>query len=272
MKNLWVILFVIPLFAQKEYDITHITEKNGLYIKKFSDEKVNGEVFQMFGDMKAPLGKMKDGKMDGLWTWWYENGQKKEEGTYKNGKEDGLSTLWYENGQKKSEVTYKDGKRDGLWTEWFENGQKSGEITLKDGKADGLFTLWYENGSKKSEKKYKDDLITSEVEWSEDGKLSSEKEPQQKFIPYDDPPVALSPIRPKYSEIAQAAGIEGTVVVQVFVNEKGRVTETVILKGIPDSGLDEAAIEAIVKVKYRPAKAKGKKVGVWISIPVVFRL
>ena len=44
-----------------------------------------------------------------------------------------------------------------------------------------------------------------------------------KFIPYDDPPVPLRPIKPKYPEIAQEAGIEGTVVVQVFVDEKGRV-------------------------------------------------
>jgi hypothetical protein len=26
---------------------------------------VNGKVFQMFGDMKVPLGKMKDGKKEG---------------------------------------------------------------------------------------------------------------------------------------------------------------------------------------------------------------
>jgi len=57
--------------------------------------------------------------------------------------------------------------------------------------------------------------------------------PRVKFIPYDDPPVPLSPIRPKYPEIAQEAGIEGTVVVQVFVDDKGRVKDTVILKGIP---------------------------------------
>ena len=136
MKNLWVILFVIPLFAQNEYDITHLIKKNGLYIKKFSDEKVNGEVFQMFGDMKAPLGKMKDGKMDGLWTWWYENGQKKEEITFKNGKRDGLETEWWSNGQKINEMTYKDGKEwDGKWTSWSddENKLKVYEETYKDG-------------------------------------------------------------------------------------------------------------------------------------------
>ena len=82
----------------------------------------------------------------------------------------------------------------------------------------------------------------------------------------------LKPIRPRYPEIAQEAGIEGTVVVQVFVDEKGRVKDTVILKGIPNTGLDEAATEAIRKVRFRPAKQRERAVGVWISIPVNFRL
>ena len=96
--------------------------------------------------------------------------------------------------------------------------------------------------------------------------------PRVKFIPYDDPPVPLSPIRPKYPEIAQEAGIEGTVVVQVFVDDKGRVRETLILKGIPNTRLDEAASNAIRTVRFRPAKQRERAVGVWISIPVNFRL
>ena len=99
-----------------------------------------------------------------------------------------------------------------------------------------------------------------------------EKEPRVKFIPYDDPPVPLSPIRPKYPEIAQEAGIEGTVVVQVFVDRRGRVKDTVILKGIPNTGLDESATQAIRSVRFRPARQRERAVGVWISIPVNFRL
>ena len=96
--------------------------------------------------------------------------------------------------------------------------------------------------------------------------------PRVKFIPYDDPTQPLSRIRPVYPEIAQEAGIEGTVVVQVFVDKKGRVKDTVILKGIPNTGLDEAAISAIRKTRFRPAKQRERPVGVWISIPVNFRL
>jgi len=96
--------------------------------------------------------------------------------------------------------------------------------------------------------------------------------PRVKFIPYDDPPQPLSSIRPVYPEIAQEAGIEGTVVVQVFVDKKGRVQDTQVLKGIPNTGLDEAAVTAIKKTRFRPAKQRERAVGVWISIPVNFRL
>ena len=96
--------------------------------------------------------------------------------------------------------------------------------------------------------------------------------PKVKFIPYDDPPKPISAIRPVYPEIAQEAGIEGVVVVQAFIDEKGRVKETIILKGIPNTGLDEAAMEAIRKTRFRPAKQRERAVGVWISIPVNFKL
>lgn len=101
--------------------------------------------------------------------------------------------------------------------------------------------------------------------------------PRVRFIPYDDPPVPLggySAIQRNiiYPEIAQEAGIEGTVVIQAFVDKKGKVTDTVVLKGIPNTGLNEAAMTAIEKTRFKPAKQRDRAVGVWISIPVNFRL
>ena len=96
--------------------------------------------------------------------------------------------------------------------------------------------------------------------------------PNVKFIPYDKAPKPKIPIRPVYPEIAQEAGIEGTVVIQAFVDKKGKVTDTVVLKGIPNTGLNEAAMTAIEKTRFKPAKQRDRAVGVWISIPVNFRL
>ena len=121
-----------------------------------------------------------------------------------------------------------------------------------------------------------DDLTIEETDLSDfeawDAPPPPPSGPQVKFIPYDDPPVPLTPIKPKYPEIAQEAGIEGTVFIQAFIDKKGRVIETTIIKGIPNTGLDEAAIEAIRKTRFRPAKQRERAVGVWISIPVNFKL
>tara|TARA_X000000368_G_scaffold321610_1_gene258760 strand:- start:138 stop:929 length:792 start_codon:yes stop_codon:yes gene_type:complete len=96
--------------------------------------------------------------------------------------------------------------------------------------------------------------------------------PQVKFIPYDKAPVPLMPIRPVYPDIAQEAGIEGQVIVQCFIDKKGKVTETIILKGVPRTGLNESAITALRKTRFRPAEQRQKKVGVWITIPINFTL
>jgi len=99
----------------------------------------------------------------------------------------------------------------------------------------------------------------------------SEKRPVR-FIPYDDPPKPLTPIRPLYPKHEQENGIEGTVIVRAFVNDLGCVESTSVLKGIPNSGLDDYALYAIRKTKFRPANYRGHPVGVWISIPVNFKL
>jgi len=121
-----------------------------------------------------------------------------------------------------------------------------------------------------------DDLTLDELDFDDFSSLDAPPPPPSGprvvFIPYDDPPVALSPIRPTYPEIAQEAGIEGIVIVQAFIDKKGRVKETLILKGVPNTGLDEAAMEAIRKTRFRPAKQRERAVGVWISIPVNFKL
>ncbi|MCK4578507.1 MAG: energy transducer TonB, partial [Candidatus Marinimicrobia bacterium] len=65
--------------------------------------------------------------------------------------------------------------------------------------------------------------------------------PTVRFIPYDEAPEPIGGYEAiqrnvRYPEIAQEAGIEGMIIVQAFINDKGRVEETVILKGIPNTG------------------------------------
>ncbi len=96
--------------------------------------------------------------------------------------------------------------------------------------------------------------------------------PRMKFIPYDKAPEPLSAIRPEYPEIAMEAGIEGTVIVDFFIDEKGRVTDIYVYKGIPNTGLDEAAMGAIKRTRWKPARQRDRKVGVWMRLPINFKL
>lgn len=97
------------------------------------------------------------------------------------------------------------------------------------------------------------------------------------FVPYDEPPSPIGGFAAiqralKYPEIARKAGIEGRVIVQVLVSEKGKVIKTRVIKSLGHSGCDEAAVNAIKNVKWKPALQRDKPVKVWVAIPVIFRL
>ena len=81
------------------------------------------------------LWRMMDGKKNGKWTAWYENGQMALEGSYQEDKKNGKWTAWYKNGQMASEGSYQEDKKNGKWTEWYENGQ--------------IFKPWLSSGSLK---------------------------------------------------------------------------------------------------------------------------
>jgi protein TonB len=74
-----------------------------------------------------------------------------------------------------------------------------------------------------------------------------------------------------YPEIAKRAGVEGKVYVLAFVDETGTVTKAQVLKGI-GAGCDEAALDAVLKTKFKPGKQRGKPVKVQVSIPIIFKL
>jgi len=83
-------------------------------------------------------------------------------------------------------------------------------------------------------------------------------------------PVLIGKSKPEYPEAARKAGIEGTVVVTVIINEEGKVDHTEVFKSI--LGLDEAASEAAKKLKFEPARHSGNPVKVAMNIPFSFRL
>ncbi len=97
------------------------------------------------------------------------------------------------------------------------------------------------------------------------------------FTPFDKPPEPIggfTAIQKNliYPEIALKAGIEGRVIINCLIDEKGSVVDTNVLMSLGNNGCDEAAIKAIKAIDWKPATQKGKPVKVWIGIPVVFKL
>jgi periplasmic protein TonB len=95
-----------------------------------------------------------------------------------------------------------------------------------------------------------------------------------KFVAYEDPPVVVSKVIPEYTQFARRANIQGTVWLDVEVLVDGHVGAVVVKKTLDSSpnGLDEAAMAAVKKWKFQPAKSGGKPVACWATIPVVFSL
>jgi protein TonB len=75
-----------------------------------------------------------------------------------------------------------------------------------------------------------------------------------------------------YPELAKKAGIQGTVVIKVYINNQGKPTKTQVLAS-DNKMLNEAATKAITSYTgYKPAIQNKQPVGMWMSIPIKFRL
>jgi periplasmic protein TonB len=85
------------------------------------------------------------------------------------------------------------------------------------------------------------------------------------------PPSVILKVEPEYSEEARKAKFQGTVVLFVVVDEKGNPRELKVIRPL-GLGLDQKAIEAVEKWKFRPGMKDGKPVAVQATIEVNFRL
>lgn len=83
-------------------------------------------------------------------------------------------------------------------------------------------------------------------------------------------PEVVKRVMPNYPLGARKLGIEGTVQLNALVGKDGKVKRVKIKQSVV--GLNEAAIEAVCKWRFRPALSHGQPVAVWVTLPVNFRL
>jgi protein TonB len=79
-------------------------------------------------------------------------------------------------------------------------------------------------------------------------------------------------VKPRYPDSARRRGIEGTVIVKAYVTEQGRVKEVQVEQSTGHADLDQAAVEAVGRWRFDPARRGRQPVALWVSIPVKFVL
>ncbi|MBA1200591.1 energy transducer TonB [Pseudomonas capeferrum] len=77
---------------------------------------------------------------------------------------------------------------------------------------------------------------------------------------------------PQYPSLALRRGWEGTVLLRVHVLASGKPSEIQIQKSSGRTQLDEAALNAVKRWSFAPAKQGNDPIDGWVSVPIDFKL
>jgi TonB family protein len=83
-------------------------------------------------------------------------------------------------------------------------------------------------------------------------------------------PKKMRDVRSQFPDEAKAVGLEGVVIMEIWVDETGRVTNARMVRGIPM--LEEAAVAAVMQWRFTPVIVDGKAVPVRMTITHNFTL
>ena len=81
----------------------------------------------------------------------------------------------------------------------------------------------------------------------------------------------ITEILPEYSEEARKARFQGVVILDTIVLEDGSIQVVKVAQGV-GFGLEEKAIDAVRRWKFKPARMNGKPVPVSLNVEVNFNL
>ena len=92
------------------------------------------------------------------------------------------------------------------------------------------------------------------------------------FVGVDiDPPKIILQVKPRYTEPARHAGIEGAVILDLIIDTEGRVESVTVLRGLP-LGLTKSAVDAVKQWQFEPSTFNKRPVSVRYILTVHFNL
>lgn len=88
----------------------------------------------------------------------------------------------------------------------------------------------------------------------------------------DVPPRLTSQEMPTYTRRARRKGQEGTVGLNLLIDERGVIVDLRLKETIPDSDLNEAVLDIIRSWRFDPARKAGAPVSVWKPVTIEFSI
>ncbi len=148
-------------------------------IAKYSDDHFDSDgYYHEFhpGGKKFIEGQFRDGRREGEWTYWFDNGQLNRKVTYRNGQLNGQWDVFRADGTLAAKHSFADGLRDGTWVIYDDAGKQPLRLEAYSmGKADGIWKTWFPNGQLQLQASFKQNVRHGTItQWKEDGSTLSE--------------------------------------------------------------------------------------------------
>lgn len=185
---------------------------------------------------------------------------------------DGYFKYYLANGNMEEEGAYKAGRKEGKWKEYdAASGKLKSEASYKNGVIRGECKFFYASGKMGLYAIIEDNVIMSAIRFdstgTEIGNLNPDILPTPKVNIADYFAANL-----RYPPDARANNIEGVVEVSFVVDEKGKICQPKVHKGI-GGGCDQEALRVVRAMpRWNPGKYDGKPAKVYYTQAVVFRL
>jgi protein TonB len=85
-----------------------------------------------------------------------------------------------------------------------------------------------------------------------------------------DAPRRIVNVAPRYPELARATRVEGIVILEVVIDERGDVVAARVLRSL--AVLDDAALVAVRAWKFSPARLNGQPIPIVMTVTINFTL
>ena len=159
-------------------------EIDGIQINQYDMEGLKQGYWEEYDGDNMEKGNYVDGKEEGIWEYYYSNGNLMSKGSYKGGKADGIWEYYFRNGNLRFKQLYKLVKElpltesetpknklfiprrisgeNSRWMEWNKDQPMVDGVQINqythDGKKEGYWEFYYSNGNLSFKGLYKNDL------------------------------------------------------------------------------------------------------------------